>query len=80
MGIARLIERAGEAAGPLFPVHVHMPAPFLRLRPGEQGEGYAKASALPGPCLNHQHSEVFRDEPGAVQGLVAVARRFKCDF
>ena len=55
-------------------------APFLRLRPGEQGDGYAKASALPGPREYHEHGEIFGDEPRAVSGYLAVARGFKCDF
>jgi integrase len=73
MGVARLTERAGQAAGLPFPRSRAHAAPFLRLRPGEQGDGYAKAPALPRPCLNHEHGEVQRDEPRAIQGYLAVA-------
>ena len=55
--------RSGRASLPGSRSHA---PPFLRLRPGEQGDGYAKASALPRARLNHEHSEVFGDEPGAV--------------
>ena len=48
-----------------FRFSAHAP-PCLRLRTGEQGDGYAEASALPRPCLNHKHCSLFRDEPGAV--------------
>ena len=54
MGIGRMIERAGEAAGLPFPVHVHM----LRHSTGYAlgaGNGYTAAPALPGACLNPGH-------------------------
>jgi integrase len=54
-------------------------APRLRLRPGEQGDGYAQAPALPRAREHHEHGEVFGDEPGTVQGFVevrAVARGY----
>jgi integrase len=66
MGIApagRTSWRSGRASLPRSRSHA---PPFLRLRPGEQGDGYAKASALPRARLNHEHSEIFGDEPGAV--------------
>jgi integrase len=47
-------------------VFVNDAPPFLRLRPGEQGDGYAKAPALPRPRQYHEHGEIFGDEPGAV--------------
>ena len=56
MGIARMIERAGEVAKLPFPVHVHM----LR-----HSTGYA-------PRQHHQHGEVFRDVTGAVPRPLAV--------
>ena len=37
------IERAGEAAGLPFPVHVHIAAAFDGIRTGGQGNGYAAA-------------------------------------
>jgi integrase len=40
MGIARMIERAGEAAELPFPIHVHMAEAFDRLRTGGPRNGY----------------------------------------
>jgi site-specific recombinase XerD len=53
MGIARMIERAGQSAELDFPVHVHS----LR---------HAAATALPRPRLDPEHSEIHRNERGAV--------------
>ena len=72
-GIARMIERAGEARRAALPGPRAYAAPRLRLRPGEQGDGYAQAPALPRAREHHEHGEVFGDEPGTVQGFVAVA-------
>jgi integrase len=47
MGIGRMIERAGEAAGLPFPVHVHIAPPLDRIRSGGQGNGHTAAPALP---------------------------------
>jgi hypothetical protein len=49
----------------------HAP-PCLRLRPGEQEDGYSASSTSSRPREHHQYGEVFGDEPGAVQGHLAV--------
>ena len=70
MGIARMIERAGEAAGLPFPIHVHM----LRHSTGYAlaGRGMDTTSpALPRPCLDHKHRKIYGDVAGAVQGHLA---------
>ena len=72
MGIGRMIERAGEAAGLPFPVHVHVLAPFHGIRAGGARHGYAPASALPRACLDHEHRPLHRDVAGAVQGYLAL--------
>ena len=73
MGIGRMIERAGEAAGLPFPVHVHM----LR-----HSTGYALAGrGMDTRRLQHYlgHASITNTvrytamSPGAVQGLVALA-------
>ena len=69
MGIGRMIERAGEAAGLPFPVHVEA---FDRIRTGGQGNGYTAAPALPRACLHHEYSALHRDVAGAVQGYRAL--------
>jgi integrase len=73
MGIARMIERAGEAAGLPFPVHVQHAAAFDGLRTGGQGNGHTAASALPRACLDHEHCPLHRDVAGAVQGYLALS-------
>jgi integrase len=67
MGIARMIERAGEAAGLSFPVHVQHAAPLDRIRTGGPRDGYQAPSALPRPCLNHQYGAIYGHVAGAVQ-------------
>lgn len=58
MGIARMVERAGEAAKLPFPVHVHM----LR-----NSTGYALAAKgmdtrrLQHSCQHHQYGALHRD-------------------
>lgn len=71
MGIGRMIERAGEAAGLPFDVHVHIAAAFDRLRTGGPRNGYAAAPALPRACVDHQYGQIYGDEPGAVQRYLA---------
>ena len=71
MGIGRMIERAGEAAGLPFPVHVHM----LR-----HSTGYALAGRGIDTRrlqhylarLNHQCCALHRNVAGAVQGHLAL--------
>jgi integrase len=74
MGIARMIERAGETAKLPFPAHVHM----LRHSTGHSlagtGMGYAAATALLGPRQHQQHRALHRDVAGAVQEPVALSR------
>jgi hypothetical protein len=72
MGIGRMIERAGEAAGLPFPVHVHIAMAFDGLRTGGQGNGYTPAPALPGACLHHEYRALHGDVAGAVQGHLAL--------
>jgi Phage integrase family len=79
MGIGRMVERAGEAAGLPFPVHVHAAA-FDRIRIGGPGNGHTPASALPGACLDHEYRSLHCDVAGAVQGHLALTptRRWLC--
>jgi integrase len=76
MGIGRMIERAGEAAGLPFPVHVHIAPPLDRVRSGGQGNGHTAAPALSGPCLHHEYRPLHCDVAGAVQGHLALTRRW----
>jgi hypothetical protein len=71
MGIGRMIERAGEAAGLPFPVHVHAAA-FDRIRTGGQGNGHTATSALPRACLNHEHRALHGDVARTVQRHLAL--------
>ena len=71
MGIARMIERAGEAAKAAVPCSCSLFTAFLRLHPSCQGYGYPQAPALPGPRQHHKHRALHGDEPGAAR----VARR-----
>src|SRR6478735_11407218 len=72
MGIGRMIERAGEAAGLPFPVHVHMAPPLDRIRSGGQGNGHTAAPALPRACLDHEYRALYGHVAGAVQGYLAL--------
>ena len=74
MGIGRMIERAGEAAGLQFPVHVHM----LRHSTGGQGNGHTAAPALPRACLDHEYRAIHSDVAGAVQGYLALSKTGRC--
>jgi type 1 fimbriae regulatory protein FimB/type 1 fimbriae regulatory protein FimE len=66
MGIGRMIERAGEAAGLPFPVHVHIAPPLDRVRSGGQGNGHTAAPALPRACLDNEYRAIYRNVAGAV--------------
>jgi hypothetical protein len=72
MGIGRMIERAGEAAGLPFPVHVHIAPPLDRIRSGGQGNGHTAAPALPRACLDHEYRALYGHVAGAVQGYLAL--------
>ena len=72
-GLLALIERAGEAAKLPFPVHPHMLRHFNRLCLGWQGHGHKAIAALLGPRLDHKHRTLHSDEPGAIQGYLALA-------
>jgi hypothetical protein len=72
MGIGRMIERAGEAAGLPFPVHVQHVAAFDRIRTGSQGNGYTAAPALPRTCLDHEYSALHGHVPRVVQRHLAL--------
>jgi integrase len=61
MGIGRMIERAGEAAGLPFPVHVHHAATLDGIRTGVQGNGHTAAPAFPRACLDHKHRPLHGD-------------------
>ena len=74
MGIGRMIERAGEAAGLQFPVHVQHAAAFDGLRTGGQGNGHTAAPALPRACLDHEYRAIHSDVAGAVQGYLALIK------
>jgi type 1 fimbriae regulatory protein FimB/type 1 fimbriae regulatory protein FimE len=63
MGIARMMERAGEAAKLPFPVHVHMAATFDWIRPGGQGNGHKTPTTLSRARLDYKH--------GTLHGYVA---------
>jgi hypothetical protein len=69
MGIGRIIERTGEAAGLPFPVHVEA---FDGIRTGGQGNGHTAAPALPGAYFDHEYRALHRDFAGAVQGYRAL--------
>jgi integrase len=80
MGIARKIERAGEAAAPRSRSHA---AAFDRLCLGGEGHGHSPAATFPWPCQHHQHGAVHRHVTGAVQGRVALdqsARKQSADW
>ena len=68
MGIGRMIERAGEAAGLPFPVHVHMlrHSTGYRWRLGEWTQGDFSISWA---MLDHEHGSVRRNVAGAVQDI-----------
>ena len=71
-GFARMVERAGEAAGFKFkaaPAHV---AARLRLRAGEQGPRHAGFAGLFGPQQHPAHGSLHRIVAGSVQGLLAM--------
>ena len=72
MGIGRMIERAGEAAGLPFPVHVHIAPPLDRIRSGGQGNGHTAAPALPRACLDHEYRALYGHVAGAVQEYLAL--------
>jgi hypothetical protein len=74
MGIGRMIERAGEAAGLAFPVHVHMPAALDRIRTGGEGNGYKAAPTLPRTRLDHEYRAIHSDVAGSVQGYLALIK------
>jgi hypothetical protein len=70
MGIGRMIERAGEAAGLPFPVRPHAQA-FHWIRPRRPRNGYQKTPALPRPRIDFEHGKIYSHEPGAIQGHMA---------
>jgi hypothetical protein len=72
MGIGRMIERAGEAAGLPFPVHVHIAPPLDWIRSGGQGNGHTAAPKLPRACLDHEYRALYGHVAGAVQGYLAL--------
>jgi integrase len=78
MGIGRMIERAGEAAGLPFPVHVQHAPPLDRIRTGGQGNGHTTAPALPRTCLDYKHRAIHSDVAGAVQGYLALIKTGRC--
>ena len=59
MGIGRMIERAGEAAGLPFAIHVHMLRHSTGYATSGQGNGYQTAPALPRPRLNHEYRALY---------------------
>ena len=71
MGIARVIERAGEAAGLPLPVHAHM---LRHAGWGRQPGGYASPATLPRPRVNHEEAALHGHVAGAVQGCLAMSR------
>ena len=71
MGIARMIERAGETAKLPFPVHVHMLRHSALATPWLARAWIRAAAALPRPCLHHQHGALYGDVAGALQGYLA---------
>ena len=80
MGIARMIERAGEAAKLPFPV-TYTCSGTRRDTHGGQGNGYPTPPALPWPCQHHQHGALHGDVARAVQGHLALGEdplRYRC--
>ena len=73
MGIGRMIERAGDAAG--LPSHA---AAFNRIRTGGQGNGHTTAPALPRTCLDHEYRAIHSDVAGAVQEYLALIKTDRC--
>jgi hypothetical protein len=61
IGIGRMIERAGEAAGLPFPVHVQHAAAFNWICTGGPRNGHVTALALPGARQHHKHGALHRD-------------------
>ena len=71
MGIGRMIERAGEAAGTAIPnPRAHAQA-LDRIRTGGPWNGHQTASALPGARFDHQYGALHRHVSRAVQGHLA---------
>ena len=75
-GFAKIVARAGKAAGFAFPVH------FLMLRHAcgyyllrQPGQGHALAPALARPPQHRAHGAVHRTERPAFRGLVGIALR-----
>jgi integrase len=66
-----LIERLGKRAGMPFPIHPHMPAARVRLRPGERRPRYAGPPSMARPSQHPAYSAVHRAGPGPVQGVLA---------
>ena len=59
-GFARMLERAGIAAGLAFQAHPAHAAPCLRVHVGQQGDGYPDAAGLPGPQEHPAHRALHR--------------------
>ena len=75
MGIGRMIERAGEAAGLPFPVHVHMLRHSTGYALAARGMDTRRLQHFLGPCLDHEYRALHCDVAGAVQGYLALTRR-----
>jgi integrase len=69
-GFARLVERAGAAAGLKFKASPPHAAARLRVRPGQQGTRYAIATGLSRPSQHPAHGSLYRVGAGSVQGLL----------
>jgi hypothetical protein len=71
MGIARMIERAGEAAKlPFSRSRSHVKAQY-GLHARQQRHGHTALAAFPRPRLDHEHGALHCNVAGAVQGYLA---------
>ena len=75
MGIARMIERAGELAKIAFPLHVHMLRHSTGFALAAKGMDTPPVATLPRPRFDHQHRALYGHEPGAVQKHLALRLR-----
>ena len=60
MGIARIIERAGEVAKLPFPVHVHMVRHSTGYALANRGMDTRRLQHL-GSCQHYEHGTLYRD-------------------
>jgi type 1 fimbriae regulatory protein FimB/type 1 fimbriae regulatory protein FimE len=73
MGIARMVERAGRAAKLPFCVHVHMLRHSTGYALANRGMDTRRLQHYLGHASHHEHSPLHRNEPGGVQGRLALS-------